>query len=92
LREDVRIHAHATGRVQGVWYRAGTQEAARRSNVRGWVRNLPDGSVEAVFEGDADDVNSVVEWCRSGPPHAIVESLVTRQEAPEGLTDFEIIG
>ena len=92
MGDTIRVRALITGRVQGVWYRASTREEAVRLGLSGWVRNLPNGSVEAVFEGDRTRVDSAVEWCRQGPPHAIIENVVTRQETPEGLVGFEIIG
>lgn len=58
--------------------------------VSGWVRNLPDRSVEAVFEGPPDSVSAVVDWCRSGPPHAVVASVEVTEESPEGLIGFSI--
>lgn len=65
---DVRI----TGRVQGVWFRAGCADLARRLSVRGWVSNEPDGSVAGHFEGPVEAVDALLEWCRVGPPQARV--------------------
>ncbi len=88
----VRLRLRITGRVQGVWYRGSLQAEARRRGVRGWVRNLPDGSVEAVVEGDAAAVRAVAEWCRVGPPGARVTDVVERREpAGEDLADFAIV-
>ena len=92
MADAIRTHAIITGRVQGVWYRAKTQEAAERLGVSGWVRNLPDGSVEAVFEGDPQAVATVIEWCWEGPPQAIIENVSTRDEAAEGISGFQVIG
>lgn len=78
------------GRVQGVAFRAATVEAARRADVAGWVRNRPDGSVEAVLEGPARGVEEVERFCATGPPLARVERVERSSEAPEGLSDFEI--
>ena len=64
-----------SGRVQGVWFRAFTSEAAVAENLVGWVRNLPDGSVEALFEGEEKAVKMVVEKCRQGPPSARVDNV-----------------
>ncbi len=93
-REDplsVRLHLHITGRVQGVWYRGAMHAEARRRGVRGWVRNLPDGSVEAVVEGDAAAVRAVADWCRTGPPGARVTGVAERPEpAGDDLTGFEV--
>jgi acylphosphatase len=92
MDSTVRVHAIVTGRVQGVWFRARTQERAESLGVSGWVRNLPDGAVEAVFEGPRDAVDAVVEWCREGPDHASVDDIATREEPPEGLAGFRITG
>jgi acylphosphatase len=93
-REDhtrVRLHLHITGRVQGVWYRGAMQAEARRRGVRGWVRNLADGGVEAVVEGDAAAVRAVADWCRTGPPGARVVDVAERPEpTSRELFGFEI--
>jgi len=71
----VRAHVLISGRVQGVLFRSETQDEARRQNVTGWVRNLPDGRVEAVFEGEKDKVDALIEFCRRGPPGAKVAKM-----------------
>lgn len=71
----VRAHIIVEGKVQGVSFRAGTVEAALAHGVSGWVRNNPDGAVEAVLEGTEPSVNRLIEWCRKGPPMARVERL-----------------
>jgi acylphosphatase len=71
LRARVVVH----GLVQGVYFRASTRDEALRLNVRGWVRNLPDGSVEAVFEGGKKDVEELVGWCHRGPSGAVVKKV-----------------
>jgi len=76
--------------VQGVFFRGSCQRMAEQHGVRGWVRNLPDGSVEAVFEGDAEEVGQLVEWSRRGPRSAVVADVRVRPEPPEGLTGFEV--
>lgn len=68
----VRAHMLISGRVQGVFFRSETQDEARRYGLTGWVRNLPDGRVEAVFEGEKDKVDVLIEFCRRGPPGARV--------------------
>ena len=86
-----RIHVTISGRVQGVFFRAKTREEAVRNNVRGWVRNLPDGRVEAVFEGRPEDVDRVVAWCRIGPSHAAVDRVEAVEEPYTGaFRSFEI--
>lgn len=71
LRARVVVH----GLVQGVYFRASTRDEALRLNVRGWVRNLPDGSVEAVFEGGKKAVEEIVGWCHRGPSGAVVKNV-----------------
>ncbi|MFP4632298.1 MAG: acylphosphatase [Halobacteriales archaeon] len=85
-----RAHVHVSGRVQGVYYRASTRDAARERGVSGWVRNLEDGRVEAVFEGSDDAVEEMVEWCHTGSPRASVEEVEVEYEEPVGLEGFEI--
>jgi acylphosphatase len=86
----VRYRVLVSGRVQGVFFRDTCRRLAVERGVAGWVRNLPDGRVEAVFEGLADDVARLIEWARHGPRLAIVESLAVQPEPPEGLAAFQI--
>jgi acylphosphatase len=86
----IRNRVLVSGRVQGVFFRGTCQEVAEQHGVNGWVRNLPDGTVEAVFEGPAEDVHRLVEWSRQGPPHAVVEDVRVRQEPPEGISGFAV--
>ena len=79
-----------SGRVQGVYFRDTCRRVARDNGVTGWVRNLPDGRVEAVFEGQPDAVGRLVDWARRGPRLAMVDDMVVRAEQPEGLGDFLI--
>jgi acylphosphatase len=81
---SLRLRLHITGRVQGVWYRGATEAEARRLGVDGWVRNLPDGSVEAIVQGEPAAVRALVDWCREGPPGARVAAVV---EAAEPIGD-----
>jgi acylphosphatase len=91
MREQrVRRRVTVSGRVQGVAFRASTRAEARRRGVDGWVQNRADGSVEAVFEGAAAEVDALVSWCRAGPRFARVEGVVVEEEAPEGLAGFEV--
>lgn len=85
-RRRVVVH----GRVQGVFFRGSTQEHARSVGVNGWVRNRPNGTVEAVFEGSEAQVQEMIRYCREGPPWARVERLDEFDEAPEGLAGFAI--
>jgi acylphosphatase len=79
------------GRVQGVFFRDGTQEQARALGVAGWVSNRVDGSVEAVFEGPRPAVERAIEWCRAGPPRAQVDGVEVTWEAPEHLVGFRAL-
>lgn len=74
----VRVHIFALGRVQGIGYRSFVERQARRLGVNGWVRNLHDGRVEAVLEGDEEAVRKLIELCRRGPPFAHVDDIVTQ--------------
>ncbi len=78
------------GRVQGVFFRDSTRRAAESRGVAGWVRNREDGTVEAWFEGDADAVEAMVRWARSGPPRAEVAAVDAEEVAPEGLDRFGV--
>ncbi len=86
-----RAHLLIDGRVQGVAYRYFTQNVAERLGLTGWVRNLPDGRVEAVFEGERSAVELAIQKCSDGPPFARVTHVqVTWEDRLEGLTSFEI--
>jgi acylphosphatase len=86
----VRYRVLISGRVQGVFFRDTCRRLAERSGVAGWVRNLPDGRVEAVFEGPLGDVQYLVDWARRGPRAAVVEDVSVQTEPPEGLGAFQI--
>jgi len=86
VRKRVRAH----GRVQGVFFRDSVRRAADAAGVAGWAANRPDGTVEAVFEGQADAVDRLVELCRAGPGHAEVSRLDVADEEPEGLAGFDV--
>lgn len=90
MSERTRAHVFVSGRVQGVFYRTTTRDQARDAGVEGWVRNLDDGRVEAVFEGPESAVESMVEWCHTGSSRARVDDVEVTYEAPEGLDGFEI--
>ncbi len=80
----VRAHVIVMGRVQGVFFRYETRSVALRHNVAGWVKNRRDGDVEAVFEGEEDDVKNVIDWCKKGPPMARVEDVKLKWEENGG--------
>ncbi|WP_254769339.1 acylphosphatase [Salinilacihabitans rarus] len=90
MSDRTRVHVFVSGTVQGVFYRATTRDTARERGVDGWVKNLPDGRVEAVFEGPADAVEGMVEWCHEGSPAADVEDVEAEYEEPRGEDGFEI--
>ena len=86
IARRVRIH----GEVQGVFFRDSTQREASSRGVSGWVRNCPDGTVEAWFEGAPDDVEALVAWARSGPSRAAVERVDVDEAEPERLGSFDV--
>ncbi len=86
IRRRLVVH----GKVQGVFFRDSTRQAARNEGVSGWAANRSDGSVEVVLEGSPDAVGSVVGYCREGPSSAEVHSVDVHEETPEGLTGFQI--
>ncbi len=75
-----RVHVYIKGRVQGVGFRYTTRQEALSRGLTGWARNLPDGRVEALFEGDRDDLETMVAWCRTSPGVARVDSVETAWE------------
>jgi len=87
-----RGHVLIYGFVQGVGFRFAVQRAANSRGVAGWVRNRPDGAVEAVFEGEREDVEALVSFCRQGPRGADVERVDVRNESAEGLAGFRVTG
>lgn len=87
----VRVHVFVSGRVQGVFFRHETRREAKMRGVKGWVRNLPDGRVEAVFEGEEEAVKQLIEFCKRGPPGAKVTGIEVKWEDYMGeFKDFEI--
>jgi acylphosphatase len=88
---EIRKRVIISGRVQGVAFRAYTRAVARKAETTGWVRNLQDGRVEAVIEGASKNVDSVVSWCKTGPPSSRVEKVTVYDEQATGeFADFEI--
>ena len=83
-----RVHVIITGKVQGVCFRIATKQEAEKYGVTGWVRNIIDGSVEAVFEGKKDRVDSVLEWCGDGPLSAKVKKVETKWEEHKNEFQF----
>jgi acylphosphatase len=90
-KDHLRAHVVVQGRVQGVWFRASTKDEADRIGVTGWVRNLPDGSVEAVFEGETKKVEEIVGWCHRGPSGAQVAKVeITWEPYAKEFGHFDI--
>ncbi|MCB9477058.1 MAG: acylphosphatase [Deltaproteobacteria bacterium] len=87
---DVAAHLYISGRVQGVWYRGSTQSRAAALGLDGWVRNLPDGRVEAHVQGPQGKVNELIAWCRQGPPAAIVDDVEVRWVDVGKFSGFEV--
>ncbi len=91
MRENCRAHIRIRGRVQGVYYRASMVQAAAKAGLVGWVKNCEDGSVESIAEGSRGAVESLLAWCRQGPPGARVERVdVTGEEAGGKFLGFVI--
>ena len=90
MRDCLQAHVLVSGLVQGVGYRLTTQTIARQNGLTGWVRNLPDGRVEAVFEGTQSQVTQMLEWCRQGPPAARVDDVTVEYHTPQGLQAFQV--
>lgn len=77
---NIRVHIFISGKVQGVFFRSSTKIKAEELGIFGWVKNLPDGRVEAVLEGEKENVEKMVEWCRKGPEYAGVTGLEAVEE------------
>jgi acylphosphatase len=87
----VNVHVIISGRVQGVWFRASTKKMAEQIGLTGWVRNKSDGCVEAVFEGEEQLINKMIEWCHQGSPLSKVKNVeVKNQEPTNEFSDFSI--
>ena len=82
-----RVHVLISGQVHGVWFRASTCDKAEQLGLTGWVRNTSDGKVEAVFEGDDNQVKEMITWCHRGPPLAEVTHVDVKQEPPSNSFD-----
>ncbi len=92
MADQVRLHVLIEGRVQGVFFRAATRDEARAWGLAGWVRNLPDGRVEALFEGERAVLEKMLAWCRQGPPYAYVDHLEVEWQPYLGdLADFCVV-
>lgn len=84
-----QLHLIIWGKVQGVYYRASCLEMAVNLNLKGWVRNLPDGNVEVLAEGKEENLNKLIDWCKKGPPHSRVDNLeISWNEIENCFNDF----
>lgn len=91
MAEMARVQVLVSGRVQGVFFRAHTRDEARALGLKGWVRNLPDGRVAAVFEGERTKIDRMLAWCHQGPPYAAVDEVLVNWQPYQGdLEDFRI--
>jgi len=85
------VYVTVSGKVQGVWFRANTKNKAEQLGITGWVRNTSDGNVEAVFEGEQEQIKKMLDWCHQGPSMAHVEKVeVKNQEQTHGFGTFSI--
>lgn len=90
MGDRTRAHVYVSGKVQGVYYRATTRDTAREHGIDGWVLNLPDGRVEAVFEGPPDAVETMIDWCHDGSPAAKVDEVDVEYEQPAAIEGFDV--
>ncbi|MFQ6107333.1 MAG: acylphosphatase [Thermoplasmata archaeon] len=91
MTEKSRAHIFFHGRVQGVFFRANTESKARELGLVGWVRNLPDGTVESVFEGPRETIEKIVEWCKTSQPYAkVTEARVEWEDFRGEFSSFEV--
>ena len=88
--DPVRAHVWVSGRVQGVYFRAYAEDEAAFRKVGGWVRNAPDGRVEAVFEGEREAVDAMIRWCHRGSPASRVTNVDVDWEPPQGERSFQL--
>jgi acylphosphatase len=86
-----RVRVKISGRVQGVFFRASCAEQADGLGLAGWIRNSSEGGVEAAFEGGDAEIEAMLAWCRTGPPHATVDDLAVSEESPTGAEGFRIV-
>ena len=84
---EKRVEVTIKGHVQGVYFRANTRDRAKRLGVEGWVKNQPNGDVKAIFEGEREMLEDMIDWCHKGPPMARVDEVETEWSEPSG--DFD---
>lgn len=92
MTEYSRVHIFVSGKVQGVYYRQNTAQKAQELGIRGWIRNLSDGRVESVMEGDKVNIGKILDWCKQGPADANVSGIqVIDEEYKDEFTTFGIV-
>ena len=89
MKKSVRLYIKGT--VQGIFYRSFIKEYAEKYNVKGFVRNLEDGRVEAFLEGNSEDVNKMIEVCKQGPKHSKIRDIQIKQEPFQGFNNFKVL-
>ena len=85
------VHIKVHGRVQGVFFRQDTKDRATALRITGWVRNLPDGTVEITATGDEQNIEKLIQWCQQGPPRAVVNKVDVTDSPLNNFTSFEIV-
>jgi len=92
MADKARVHIFVSGLVQGVFFRENTRQEAEKLGIKGWVKNLPDGKVEAVFEGDRNKVEEMIEWSKKGPSPAKVENIdLNWEDFQNEFSEFNIV-
>ena len=92
IMQYVRLHIFISGKVQGVYFRQNTSYKAQELNIMGWVRNLKDGRVEAILEGERENINKLLDWCNDGPENAIVTNIEIMNETYRNeFSNFQIL-
>ena len=89
MKKSVRLYVHGT--VQGIFFKTFIKENAVRYDIKGFIRNLEDGRIEIYLEGDANNVNKMIELCKNGPKHSIIKKVEMKPESFQGLKNFKIL-
>ena len=89
MKKSVRLYVHGT--VQGIFFKTFIKENAVRYDIKGFIRNLEDGRIEIFLEGDANNVNKMIELCKNGPKHSIIKKVEMKPESFQGLKNFKIL-
>ena len=85
------VHLVIKGKVQGVFYRASAKDVATELDIKGWVKNMPDGNVEVLASGSKEQLEKLIDWCRSGPRRAVVKEVIISSRDDSSLSGFFII-